>query len=459
MTSRVSARLVLACVTTWVVVVAVNWLGRAPLGHDESQYAIAAREMLAGEPPRWWFYLSRGMEVIAMPGIWLGEGELAIRAVSFMIGAVAFPFALWRVAQSARISNVVTATALLVLAGASGVTRVIADLNSDVPAATALLGAIAVLSDEVDRPEGARWRILWAAPLLAAALYVRYGSAVPIAVIVVAASLVGARTLARRPLPVIVTAALFVVLLVPHFALAMQYTGSPFGILLAARDIPGQAYPGAGLVTYLTSNPFTFYGYLITFVLIAGLVSLRVTDRRRLLIWLVAMGSFVAIGLVTHAQQRYVITSVALFTLLGVERLERLVPVVAAVGAILGVITIKWRLAVPEARANRMRGTLTAAQAIRADAKGAPCTVIGAHFAQLEWYSGCHAPLVMDAHWVGDALARGDMVYVVRDYVSMWRPAPQPNVYELPGDKHVLLVRPLEVEVVKITRRPDASPR
>jgi hypothetical protein len=447
MASRWPVALALAGWAAWVIIALVGWLGAAPLGHDESQYAIAARDLFAGEGPRWWFYLSRGMEVVAAPGVLLGESEVAMRALPFVIGAFALPFALWRVARSARISDLVVGVTLLVLAGASGLTRIMADLSSDVPAAAALLGAIAVLTDEVDRPDGARWRIVVAAPLLAAALYLRYGSALPIAVIVVAAIAVGARTLVRRPWPVIVTAVVFLVLLVPHFLSAIHYTGSPLGILLAGPDLP------SGLVTYLTSNPFTLYGYVIPFVLIAGLVSLRIADRRRLLLWLVAAGTLVAVGLVAEAQPRYVLTSLALLALLGVDRLQRFVHVVAIAAAIVAVLVIKWRFEVPAVRVARIRGTLAAAQAIRADANGAPCTVFGAHFAQLEWYSRCRAPLVMDAPRVLEAHARGEAVYVVRDYVTMWRPAPQPDVYAFPGDKRVVLVKPLDVEVVKVVAR------
>ena len=102
-------------------------------------------------------------------------------------------------------------------------------------------------------------------------------------------------------------------------------------------------------------------------------------------------------------------------------------------------------------RRSRMRGTLIAAPAIRSDAAGAPCTVIGYHYTQLEWYSGCRAPLVMSAESVAAAHAAGKRVYVVRDYMPTWAPAPQPVIAELPGVPQMIVAVPGVVEVARVT--------
>ena len=81
----------------WLVFAIYTWAGAAPLGHDESQYAIATRAALDGEPVRW-FYLSRGMLVIGAPGIWLGETERALRLFPLVIG-VGFVAATWLFAR------------------------------------------------------------------------------------------------------------------------------------------------------------------------------------------------------------------------------------------------------------------------------------------------------------------------------------------------------------------------
>src|SRR5688572_28308984 len=105
------------------------------MGHDESQYAIAARDALAGDAPRW-FYLSRGMTVVAAPGLWLGASELALRFVPLLLG-VGFVLATWTLARRV-VGATAAAWALVVLAGTRCVVRWSTELLSDVPAAACL---------------------------------------------------------------------------------------------------------------------------------------------------------------------------------------------------------------------------------------------------------------------------------------------------------------------------------
>jgi 4-amino-4-deoxy-L-arabinose transferase-like glycosyltransferase len=459
--SRRATLIALVGVGAWLAVAFLRWLAAPPLGHDESQYAIAARDWLAGDPPRW-FYLSRGMTVVAAPGIWLGGSELVLRLTPMVLG-VGFVLATYLVGRRS-VGATSAAWALLVLASSRNVVRWSTDLLSDIPAAALLLAGFAVLLDEVDREDGPRWRVILAAPLLATALYVRYGSAVYIAVIVTASLAVGARTLVRRPLPVIATAGLFLVLLVPHFMQAQAKLGSPLGILLASRAVPQQEHLADGLLTYLTSNPFRYYGTLTPFALVAGLLALRVRDRRRLLTWIVGVGSLVAMGLTTHGMLRYILLPVALLVLLGTDQIIRwlaLVPrtprrVVSAL--IITALATVWLLLLrrqPHAddyRHHRMRGTLTAVDVITRDAAGAACVVVGYHYTQLEWYSRCRAPLVLDEHAVTAGHERGAKVYVVRDHTPAWVEKWNPELARMPGVPNILFVNP-DVEVARFDPR------
>ena len=393
MRAQVTTAIALAGIGAWLVFAIVTWAAGAPLGHDESQYAIAAKQLLAGDEQRW-FYLSRGMNAVAAPGIWLGASERALRVAPLVL-SLGFIVAMYIVGR--RVVGAASAAwAIVVIAGSASIARLSTDLLSDLPAAACLLAAVAVIIDEVDR-EGARWRVVLAAPLLAAAFYVRYGSAVPIAVIAIASVVVGARTLAQRPMPVIVTALLFVALLVPHFVEARALTGSSLGILLESRAVPQQEHFADGLVTYVTSNPFRYYGLLTPFALVAGVLALRIRDRRRLLAWLIGVGSFVAMGLTTHGVARYIVFSVAILVVLGTDQVSAWlakappqlrrglsIMIVLALAAVWLRIVTK-QLFAGDVRRNRMRGTLTAARLIRADAAGARCEVIGYHFTQLEW--------------------------------------------------------------------------
>lgn len=448
----------LAGIGAWLVFVGITWAGGAPLGHDEAQYAIATRDVLAGDELRW-FYLSRGMVVVTTPGIWLGAGEHALRVAPLLLG-VGFVLATYVLAR--RVVGAASAAwAMVVLAGSANIARLSTNLLSDLPSTACLLAALAIIVDEIDRDAGPRWRLVVVSPLLAAAFYVRYGSAIPIAVIVVVSIAIGARTLVRRPWPVLATAASFAIFLVPHFLEARALIGSPLGILLESRDVPQQHHLTDGLVTYLTSNPFIFYGLIAPFVLVAGLVAVRGRDRRRLLVWLVAVGSFVAMGLTTHGMLRYIVFSVAILIVLGTDqvrqwlamtppKLGRVVAItlVVALGAAWLAVTVK-QVRDGDPRGAKMRGIFTAARMIRTDAAGAPCIVIGYSSTQLEWYTGCRVPLVLDAGAAAEAHARHARVYLVRDATPIWAPKWQPVFADYPGHVRILGVDPV-VEVARL---------
>jgi len=84
-------------------------------------------------------------------------------------------------------------------------------------------------------------------------------------------------------------------------------------------------------------------------------------------------------------------------------------------------------------RAARTRPTLAAVAAIRADARGAPCDVIGRRTTQLQWYSGCVAILGADL----EALARR-RVYLVHEPGQPH----QPELGGRPGVPRAILERP-----------------
>src|SRR5262249_52848724 len=141
----------------------------------------------------------------------------------------------------------------------------------DLPATACILAGIAVVLEEVRRDPGPSWRIVGAAPGFAAAFYLRYGSAPVIAIAGATAAVLWWRAIVARPWPVIAAAALFGALLVPHVVQSLRATGSMLGILEVSAHMPRREYVGEGLVTYVTSNPFRFYGGLVAPVMIAGI--------------------------------------------------------------------------------------------------------------------------------------------------------------------------------------------
>ena len=413
---RLPAIIAAAGLVAWIASAAIVWLGGSVLGHDEAQYVLDAGDWLAGAEPRWW-YLSSGMRYVTGVGLALGDGEIALRFPTFVLG-IAFVVATAAVAW--RIYGPMTAAWVIgVLAGLRCMMQLSAELLSDIPATAFLLGGTLVLADEViRRDDGPRWRVIAAAPLFAAAMYLRYASCVPIAIVGVAVAVLGWRRIVRAPAPIAVTVAAFAVMLVPHFLSAMRETGSPLGILLAGKGVPGHTWIAEGLATYVTSNGFRYYGVLAPPILLAGLAAPFVMrDRPTLLLWIVAVGDVVALGLISHAQPRYIFFGLAILAILGVEVLRRLIDgrraaaIAAGVAVTLAIVLVmRQQLRRADYRAMTTASTLRAAQAIRSDAAGARCYVVGDPYTQLEHYSGCTS-----SGWPWDEQGKAKIYMVQKD--------------------------------------------
>jgi 4-amino-4-deoxy-L-arabinose transferase-like glycosyltransferase len=430
--SPAARRLYLASLAAWIATLLIQWIYNLPLNHDEAAYAETARQLLAGQPAPW-LYRSVGVNVLAVPGVLLGGSDPALRVVPILV-SIAFFWTLWWAGRR-LVGATAAAWACAVVAGTYGIALRGPQLLSDLPAVACLLVATVIIATELERSTGPTWRFVAIAPWLAAAFYLRYGSVVPIAVLGVAAVVVWPRVIVRRPLPVLAAAALFVVLLVPHFLHAIDATGRPLGILTGSSGIPRRAYVGEGLVTYLTANPFVFYGGLAPFLLVAGVASIAwpAPPARRLVrfLWLTALTTVVILGIQTHGTARYVYFSTLLLCLLGADLLVR------AVGrrwpdrtwprrVALVLVALSWLvmmgLAGPGANVSEAsrRWTVTVADLLRRDAAGRPCHVLARHRTQLMWYGGCRSEIAVPA----DAIAAGRPVYVV------WEPFsdPQPDL-------------------------------
>lgn len=385
MTWTFERRLLAAAMLAWAIVALLNVLTGPPLGHDESAFAIVAR----GDND--WSYRSRGVIALAELGIALGgaDGQMRIASALLGLGVVLAVYAVGRAAFDARSG----AWAAAVIATAHPMLLRNAELIGDLPAVAGMLLGIAVLIAELDRPAGPRMRLALAAPAFAFAFYMRYGSAPIIAIAGVAALLLWWRAILVRPLPVVVAALAFAALLVPHALHSLHWMGSVLGVLTNSSGVPRRAYVGEGLVTYLTSNPFAYYGALVAPVMLGGLASLRrMRNRGAWLVALVALGQILALGLESHAQPRYVFVAVALLVVLGVEWWRQLAwPRVglALVGA--SWLAVAIAIAPYHRSVARSRTTITAAAAIiRADrAPQQPCIFVAGVVAQLSWYARC----------------------------------------------------------------------
>jgi hypothetical protein len=417
--------LVVAAFAVWIACGAIRWVASPPLAHDEAHYALAARDRLAGDPPRW-VYVSIGAEAIAMPGILAGGSERALRVLPMLLG-LAFLFAAWRAAAVLG-DETSAAWTVAVLAGTTPLTRFQIDLMSDLPSAACLLGTIAILVDELRRPGGPRWRIVAAAPLAAAALYIRYGSCVPLAMIAVATL-----AFARIDRKLVVTGVAFAALVVRP---------SVVRTLLVSSTVP----PRGGGVSGYAAHPLAYFGALATCLFVLA-VAFGWRERWRLYATVLGVADIVVLGIETHAHTRYVALGIALLVAAGCAAACDLVRKRRALiaGALIAV-TASWIGALHAAftaRAHRiagMRGTLAAAAAIDRDAAGRRCTVIGRHSTQLEWYSGCRAAYEPDG-----------LTYVVRDDTG------GPDQPELSAYTGTPLLHTQNVDVIRVSAPASAG--
>lgn len=430
---------------TWILASVSWWLARPPLGHDEAQYVLAFGDWLAGRELRW-VYLSRGMHAIAGPGVLLGGSELALRAVPLLCG-------LGLLAASARLAwrlfgPTTAAWTVAILATSAPLLRRSAELLSDVPAAALLLAATLILVEELvpkSQPSaGPTWRVVWVAPLFAAAFYIRYASCVPAAILGLACAVAGWRGAWRRPAPLLACVGLLLLLLVPHLLDSVRLLGSPLAMLLESQSVPRSEV--SGLTTYLTAPPRTFYGTAVAALLVVGVLSIgrfaaqwrrgaadapaAVDARRGVLLWVIAIADIVAIGLTALGQMRYILVGIVLLVMLGVELGRSLMAARAvrwqraALAVALPGLAALWVLAVlavarhGQGRGRLMQDTMDAIALLRRDAAGRRCHFLAAAYTQLEWYTGCngHHFSVADAH------ARGEVVYFVAN--QSWQPSP-----------------------------------
>lgn len=417
---------VLGAFAVWITCAAIRWYTPTPLAHDEARYALATKDFIESRPARW-VYVSSGMLAVGAPGILAGGSDRALRVLPLLLG-LGFLVAAWRAGCAIGGPETGAWTAAVVV-GIGQLAQLQSDLLSDLPSAGCLLGAIAVLVHELRRDGGPTWRILWAAPLCAAAMYLRYGSCVVIVMIAVATLVM------RRPdRKMLATVALFGLLMVPHAVQAIAGTGSPFGIVLESAGVPTR---GGAYAAYF-GRPIEFFGIVTTLL---GLVALAGAwrDRWRLYALVLGVGDILVLAHLSTAQTRYVTVGIVLLVIAGIATLRDVIARVPIAAAL--VVGITWVIALlhvghhGELRVASMRATLIAVPAITADAHGRPCEVLGRHALQIEWYSHCRQ--------IEELPGKTGLVYAVRDNTGgPWQPA------ELPGTR--IVDQPGLVEVTRL---------
>jgi hypothetical protein len=383
----------------WVAA-AIGQLAMAlPLKHDEAAYVLGAERLWAGEPPIW-LYRSVGAELLAVPGV--AVHSLTVIRIAFVLAALLVPVGAYALARAAFADRAIAGWSAAVIAGAHPMLVQNTAILGDLPAAGMILVGMAILVRELSRPTGPSYAIVWAAPVLAAAFYVRYGSLPALIAIAFASVIVYRRSIWARPRPFVVLAVVAAGFLIPHLWFSMLHSGALLGVLEESRHATWLYYTGQGLVTYLTTNPFAYYGLVAGPLVVIG-VGVGVVHRAPAarMIALVAGATFVILGLFSHAEPRYAFLVVSLLVVLGVagavgraRRLAQLPQRIAAIAAAAlvagcGVGCLVYAITSAVSRSRSAYATVRLAEIVRRDAGGRPCVIVAVRVPQLVYYSGC----------------------------------------------------------------------
>jgi hypothetical protein len=373
-------------------------------GYDESVYAQLTRHWLTGAPASGWdLHRPPGLSVLAVVPQAAGlTSEWAHRLIGAAAGIGVVLAASW-LAGSAG-GPLAAFVAAVALAAASPLQVESASFLSDVPSTLVLLVIAALAWRQVRRPGPIDRSVVWIGPLAAIAFYLRYGAVVELAALAAATAVVAGPRLVDGWRTVAATALVFGLALIPHVAIAVAETGTPWGILASASRAAGGGN-GLPLVTYIAWFPWTLIGPLGAAVALAGIVGAirhaRSSSFARYA-GIAALVSFAVLGTVIHAEPRYVLFPMTLLMALGSVEVAALVEgrrwpgraalaAVAVAGLVLAAVTTATEI---RTRADLFDWKREAGRDISAFAgppRAPDCSIRTADVPILSWYSGCSA--------------------------------------------------------------------
>jgi hypothetical protein len=388
----------------------------APFGHDEAIYAGGGRELLDDTPSSAYdLHRSVGMKALAAAGLVIDDAEWAPRLL-VLLCSLAFLVA-FRALGSHALGPWPATWAAAAMVTSFGIQRRGAEILSDVPSLLLLVLVLLVIVRELGRGgDGGRPApgLLVAAPIAAAAFYLRYGLSTSLVGIGMAAAMVWWRPIVTGRRVVLATAALFALLLAPHVVDSVRATGAPLGILQISGDAAHRDYLGQGLVQFPLVFVLEGGPVLVALVCIGAvhgarrLVRMRrqrrharvpAEDRVIAFLWLASTFQILVTGLLAHAEFRYFFFGVSGLTLVGAHavcgwaagRDRRLGAIAAAAIFLAAAVTHHINIG-RYTRLREVRQVLVdAAAQVRAAAGGQTCAALTRRSPHIGWYSGCKA--------------------------------------------------------------------
>jgi 4-amino-4-deoxy-L-arabinose transferase-like glycosyltransferase len=352
------------------------------------------------------------MPIVGWVVLQFSDTEVAFRsaAIVLSIGAAA---AMWFTGRTMFSPSAAWIGTAVFVASASYLRRATEFLN-DLAAAGFLIATMLVIWYYFERrPQS--WWLLACAPLAAGAYYMRYGSALGLVVIGLFTVIIWARRLLRSWRQILATAAATLALLVPHFAYAIDQTGSVFGVFRSASTSVGGG--GGGLGQYIEWLPRHLAGRLGAAVMLAGVIYAVVTivnaarsspdsvtrSEARTVSFLtgVAISLTIALGVFTHGEPRFVFMPLMAILLVGGQALVQVASrlrrtprlILASLLALVVGVVFAGSVERMSQGMDRITGSrdviVEAADAVRIDVGQGDCFIRSSYVPQLTWYAVC----------------------------------------------------------------------
>jgi len=306
-----------------VIVLLPLILDGGTLGHDESAYALKARQWLEDTPGSGWSpHRGTGMSGFGYLVLAAGGHEAGLRSIG-LLGAGALALGAWVLGNRMANPRVGGLAAIGAVAGPAVFHRG-TEYLSDLPAAALLVVATAIVWRQMGDKEQLDYGLLWFLAPALGAFYLRYQSALSLGLMLLTATILWWPKIRSRPGPLTWLGLLGLLGLAPHMVQSLDLTGTPWGILLNTSRGAVRAYIGEGLGDYADQFSWHLGGYALPIALIAAIAGLvgwwRSATIRRRLVYLVApaLVQVLALGLISHGEPRFVFFPVALVVVLNV---------------------------------------------------------------------------------------------------------------------------------------------
>lgn len=393
------------------------------LEHDESAYGVKARQWLEDTPGSGWSpHRATGMSAYGYLVLLVGGEEAGLRLLG-LAGALALAAGCWALGRRMGNPRVGAIASMGVIAGPA-VLRRSTEYLSDVPAAALLVLCMVVVWREFNDREAPTYRLLWALPLAWGAFYLRYQSALSIALIALVVAWLWWPKIRQRPGPVVWLIVIGFLGLIPHLVQSIDLTGSPWGIVLNTSGAAVRAFVGEGLQDYAGQIGWQLGGYVGPIALVAAFLGVITTwrkleSRRAYLFLLVpALIQVLALGLISHGEPRFVFYPLALIVVAGAMAIDGWMterPIswpyalawattVLLVGS-LALSASEARRAVDIRKSNNEPVELAALEVMEL-AGAESCGVLTSYTPQVTFYSRCASEVFENALGPGEQLER-----------------------------------------------------